>query len=216
MRLFAAIDLSAEVVGNLEDLLRQLQPAAQINWSPPENLHITTKFIGEWPEDRLTELTEALGTLPSRGPFSIAVEVKLGFFPNPHAPRVFWAGVRGRGSHATCARYGNGARATRYRQRRSRIFSTSDPGANQDPRQADRLAACRCETAVTRLRQLCAVTPTLPKQNRSLLGCRIYQACRVSVREVVRRPYLRFQCGPISLRRCCVSCTWPLLQYFRP
>jgi len=96
MRLFAAIDLSDEVVGNLEDLLRQLQPAAQINWSPPENLHITTKFIGEWPEDRLTELTEALATLPSRGPFSIAVE-KLGFFPNPHAPRVFWAGVRGEG-----------------------------------------------------------------------------------------------------------------------
>ena len=93
MRLFAAIDLSAEVVGNLEDLLRQLQPAAQINWSPPANLHITTKFIGEWPEDRLPQQTEALATLSSRGPLSIAVE-KLGFFPNPHAPRVFWAGVR--------------------------------------------------------------------------------------------------------------------------
>jgi RNA 2',3'-cyclic 3'-phosphodiesterase len=93
MRLFAAIDLSAEVVGNLEDLLRQLQPAAQISWSPPANLHITTKFIGEWPEDRLPELTEALATLPNREPLAIAVE-KLGFFPNPHAPRVFWAGVR--------------------------------------------------------------------------------------------------------------------------
>jgi 2'-5' RNA ligase len=92
MRLFAGIDLSPEVVGNLEDLLRRLQPAAQINWSPPANLHITTKFIGEWPEDRLPELTAALGTVPSRAAISIAVE-KLGFFPNPHAPRVFWAGV---------------------------------------------------------------------------------------------------------------------------
>lgn len=92
MRLFAGIDLSPEVVGNLEDLLRRLRPAAQINWSPPANLHITTKFIGEWPEDRLAELTAALGTLPSRAPISIAVE-KLGFFPNPHAPRIFWAGV---------------------------------------------------------------------------------------------------------------------------
>jgi 2'-5' RNA ligase len=92
MRLFTGIDLSPEVVKNLEDLLRRLEPAAQINWSAPENLHITTKFIGEWPEDRLPELTAALGTLPSREPLSIAVE-KLGFFPNPHAPRVFWAGV---------------------------------------------------------------------------------------------------------------------------
>jgi 2'-5' RNA ligase len=92
MRLFAAIELPVEVVGNLEDLLRRLQPAAKINWSPPENLHVTTKFIGEWPEDRLPELTAALNTLPMRAPISIAVE-KLGFFPNPHAPRVFWAGV---------------------------------------------------------------------------------------------------------------------------
>jgi 2'-5' RNA ligase len=92
MRLFVAIDLSPEAVGNLEDLLRRLQPAFQINWIPPANLHITTKFIGEWPDDRLPELTAALGTLPSRAPISIAVE-KLGFFPNPHAPRVFWAGV---------------------------------------------------------------------------------------------------------------------------
>jgi 2'-5' RNA ligase len=92
MRLFTGIDLSPEVVGNLEDLLRRLEPAAQINWSVPENLHITTKFIGEWPEGRLPELTAALGALPRREPISIAVE-KLGFFPNPHAPRVFWAGV---------------------------------------------------------------------------------------------------------------------------
>jgi 2'-5' RNA ligase len=92
MRLFTGIDLSPEVVENLQDVLLRLKPAAQINWSAPENLHITTKFIGEWPEDRLPELTAALGTLPGREPLSIAVE-KLGFFPNPHSPRVFWAGV---------------------------------------------------------------------------------------------------------------------------
>ncbi len=92
MRLFTGIDLTTEVIANLENLLQRLEPAAQINWGPPLNLHITTKFIGEWPEDRLAELQRALGAVPSRQPIAIAIE-KLGFFPNPHSPRVFWAGV---------------------------------------------------------------------------------------------------------------------------
>ena len=72
--------------------MQQLKTAAQINWSPPHNLHITTKFIGEWPEARLPELKSALGALPARQPIAIAIE-KLGFYPHPHSPRVFWAGV---------------------------------------------------------------------------------------------------------------------------
>jgi RNA 2',3'-cyclic 3'-phosphodiesterase len=94
MRLFVAIDLPSEVIANLESLLARLKPTAHINWSPNENLHITTKFIGEWPDERLPELTAALRTLPPRPAIPIAIE-KLGFFPNPHAPRVFWAGVHG-------------------------------------------------------------------------------------------------------------------------
>lgn len=92
MRLFTGIDLPPEVVTNLENLLVRLKPAARINWSLPENLHVTTKFIGEWPEERLDELKVALGTLPARPAIPIAIG-KLGFFPNPHSPRVFWAGI---------------------------------------------------------------------------------------------------------------------------
>ena len=62
MRLFIGIDLTLEVIANLEGLLERLKPAAQINWSPPSNMHITTKFIGEWPEERLGELTGALAS----------------------------------------------------------------------------------------------------------------------------------------------------------
>jgi RNA 2',3'-cyclic 3'-phosphodiesterase len=103
MRLFIGIDLTPEVIANLEGLLERLKPAAQINWSPPRNLHITTKFVGEWPEERLEELKSALGTLPARQPINIAIE-KLGFFPNPHAPRVFWAGVHAGDDLAALAR----------------------------------------------------------------------------------------------------------------
>ena len=96
MRLFVGLDLPADVIGNLERLLAQLRPTARIQWSPPANLHITTKFIGEWPEARLDELKSALLAIPSRTPIPVRIR-QLGFFPNPHAPRIFWCGIDGAG-----------------------------------------------------------------------------------------------------------------------
>jgi 2'-5' RNA ligase len=93
LRLFTAIDIPDEVIGNLASLLDRLRPSARIKWSPIENMHITTKFIGEWPEDRMAELQSVLGGLSSYPPISIRV-AHLGFFPNPHSPRVFWAGIQ--------------------------------------------------------------------------------------------------------------------------
>lgn len=92
MRLFTGLDLPGEVVSRLEDLLRRLKPAARINWSPPANLHITTRFIGEWPEERLPELTSALAAIPSRPALHVSIR-QVGFFPNLRAPRNFWAGI---------------------------------------------------------------------------------------------------------------------------
>jgi 2'-5' RNA ligase len=103
MRLFTAIDLPSSLITTLENLLQRLKPSAQINWSPPRNLHITTKFIGEWPEERLEELKTALAGLPARAPIPISIE-KLGFFPNPHSPRVFWAGIHADAGLADLAR----------------------------------------------------------------------------------------------------------------
>jgi 2'-5' RNA ligase len=96
MRLFTALDLEPGVVANLERLLEQLRPTARIQWSPPANLHITTKFIGEWPDERLSELKGALGAITGRGPIAVRIR-RLGFFPNPHAPRIFWCGIEAEG-----------------------------------------------------------------------------------------------------------------------
>lgn len=92
MRLFTAIDLPADTASRLEELQAKLRPAARLRWSRVENLHITTKFIGEWPSDRLDEMVAALGAIPSVGAIEIALR-GLGYFPNPHQPRVFWVGV---------------------------------------------------------------------------------------------------------------------------
>ncbi len=92
MRLFAGLDLPAAVVRNLERLLEELRPTARIQWSPPANLHVTTKFIGEWPEARLPELMAALEAIPPRPAIPVAIR-HVGFFPNQHSPRVFWCGI---------------------------------------------------------------------------------------------------------------------------
>jgi 2'-5' RNA ligase len=92
MRLFTGFDLSADVIRRLDGLLDQLRPTANIKWSPPANLHVTIRFIGEWPDARLPDLRSALAALPSHPAVSIHVR-QLGFFPNPYSPRIFWAGV---------------------------------------------------------------------------------------------------------------------------
>jgi 2'-5' RNA ligase len=92
MRLFTGIDLPEEIRARLERLLMHLRPAAHLKWSPIYNLHLTVKFLGEWPEEKMPQLDGALGGLLQRQP--IPAHVKgLGWYPNAYHPRVFWAGV---------------------------------------------------------------------------------------------------------------------------
>jgi RNA 2',3'-cyclic 3'-phosphodiesterase len=92
MRLFTGIDIPYEIRRNLELLVAHLKPKADIQWSPLGNLHVTTKFIGEWPDEQLDQVMEALKRIAPVGALNIGVR-GLGWFPNPHSPRVFWAGI---------------------------------------------------------------------------------------------------------------------------
>ncbi|MGI8741486.1 MAG: RNA 2',3'-cyclic phosphodiesterase [Bryobacteraceae bacterium] len=92
MRLFTGIDLPEDVQDKLERFLAHLRPTAHLIWSPVYNLHITTKFIGEWPEQDLEKLTSALRRIRGGPPIAIAIR-DVGWFPSPHSPRVFWAGI---------------------------------------------------------------------------------------------------------------------------
>lgn len=103
MRLFTGIELPEEMREKLERLLTCLRPAAHLKWSPVYNLHLTVKFIGEWPQEKLPQLETALRSLPARAP--IPVEAKgLGWYPNPRHPRVFWVGVHAGDELARLAR----------------------------------------------------------------------------------------------------------------
>ena len=103
MRLFTGVDLPEHVHDRLERLLAVLRPTAHLIWSPVYNLHITTKFIGEWPEEKLDDLVAVLRRMPPALPFSIAL-CDIGWFPGPQHPRVFWAGVHGGAQLASLAK----------------------------------------------------------------------------------------------------------------
>jgi 2'-5' RNA ligase len=68
MRLFTGLALPPDAAEPLLALHRY----ADLRWIPPEKLHITAKFIGEWPEDRLGELQRALASIRAR-PFEVHI-----------------------------------------------------------------------------------------------------------------------------------------------
>ena len=92
MRLFTGIDLDLVTRDSIGNLIDGFRKTADLQWSPVGNLHITTKFLGEYPPEKLTEVKTALARVPVSGPLNIRLR-GLGWFPNPHNPRSFWVGI---------------------------------------------------------------------------------------------------------------------------
>ena len=103
MRLFTAIDIPPEIGNKLRALVDRLRPLADLKWNLADDLHLTIKFIGEWPEDRLDELQRTLAGVDISQPVEIQVR-GLGWFPNPRRPHVFWAGIEAGETLKTLAR----------------------------------------------------------------------------------------------------------------
>lgn len=103
MRLFCAIEIPEGIQARLATLTAALKPFAKLSWSPIENLHVTTKFMGEWPEAKLDEMKRALQNVPRPGPIQIAIQ-GLDWFPNERNPRVLFAGIAAEAGLARLAR----------------------------------------------------------------------------------------------------------------
>jgi RNA 2',3'-cyclic 3'-phosphodiesterase len=93
VRVFVALDVPEPVRASLAEFsarLAKVCPSAR--WVRLEGVHITLKFIGEVPPEKLEQIRHALGELPSFGPITVRF-AGLGFFPGARRPRVFWSGV---------------------------------------------------------------------------------------------------------------------------
>ena len=91
-RAFVAIRLPA-VLGKLSDAMRPLWPARGVAWVPPENLHLTLRFLGAAEDAQIAALRQGLPAVAARHEAFTATIERSGCFPNRRRPKVIWAGV---------------------------------------------------------------------------------------------------------------------------
>lgn len=79
-------------------LWRSLAPAREalpgVRWVPPRRLHVTLRFMGDVPGNRLPRLVSAAGALGVVDPFEVRLS-GMGTFPKRGPARIFWVGARG-------------------------------------------------------------------------------------------------------------------------
>lgn len=98
IRAFIAVELSAEVKAVLHEVASTLEKEVApgvVKWVQPERMHLTFRFLGDTPLEKLDDLSAALDRVAlAHEPFSLTLD-SLGCFPNERRPRVIWVGVQG-------------------------------------------------------------------------------------------------------------------------
>ncbi len=95
MRLFVAIVLEPRVRLALETLQREIgRRISGVRWIPPNQLHLTVKFLGEVGDGDVPGVCEAVAQATSASsPFAMTV-ASTGCFPTRGDVRIVWAGVK--------------------------------------------------------------------------------------------------------------------------
>lgn len=96
LRTFVALWLDEPARQALAGLQRELAGELRgLRWVEPAQLHLTLRFLGDTPADRLPGLQEALAFAAAASRALRFTVQGAGAFPGPARPRVLWAGVRG-------------------------------------------------------------------------------------------------------------------------
>ncbi|MFB6305303.1 MAG: RNA 2',3'-cyclic phosphodiesterase [Haloferacaceae archaeon] len=95
MRLFVSIDLPDDLAPAVADVQDRLADAEGLRFTDPEQAHVTLKFLGETPADRVAAVEGAVADAVDDArvaPFEATV-ADLGVFPSFDYISVVWAGV---------------------------------------------------------------------------------------------------------------------------
>jgi len=95
VRAFVAIEVDAPIRRALAGLIEELnRPSQPVKWVTPENIHLTLKFLGDVPQERVSEAIQIVRDCAQGiGPFSLAIQ-GTGAFPSTQQPRVIFAGAQ--------------------------------------------------------------------------------------------------------------------------
>jgi 2'-5' RNA ligase len=97
IRAFVAVPLPGSLLDELANVQRRLKgrvPDRSVRWVRPEGIHLTLKFLGDTPVDKLEQIKQALTAVARNAPSCGFTVGGLGCFPNPRRPRVVWVGVQ--------------------------------------------------------------------------------------------------------------------------
>lgn len=90
-RLFLGVPLPFEVTEAIQDFASYHKPLKGIRWVSPQNLHITTYFLGAVEVEQIENLMELLSVgLENSRAFSLDFQ-EYCFAPRPRNPRMIWA-----------------------------------------------------------------------------------------------------------------------------
>jgi len=98
VRAFIAISIPAtkqtQIYKETAPLRAQIE-SDLVRWVPAKNIHLTLKFLGDTPTDKLDILKELLAKETAKlAPFVISIK-NVGVYPTLSRPSVIWAGVDG-------------------------------------------------------------------------------------------------------------------------
>lgn len=105
VRVFVALDIPEEVRAAIVAVMDKLRPTCRAaRWVRSEGMHVTLKFIGEVPPEKIEPIQASLSQIhfanfpgaSSTVSLPNGIELRfraLGFFPNERRPGVLWAGI---------------------------------------------------------------------------------------------------------------------------
>lgn len=91
IRLFLALNIPEEIKSRLIEI-RDSVAGLNYNWEKKEKLHLTIKFIGDFPETDLNYLGKELDFIKDFSSVKCSIN-KFGFFFKDNKPSILWAGM---------------------------------------------------------------------------------------------------------------------------
>jgi len=96
IRVFIAMDIGEESREILQEMQNELKKTgSDIRWVKTNGIHLTLKFLGNIPEDKLNPIADGMDRA-AKGIPPMEIRVNgFGAFPSTTRPRVVWVGING-------------------------------------------------------------------------------------------------------------------------